>query len=90
MKIYITDKALTRGIITAEAKPVDDNYYHISEEERKRIGLSYGVFKIGLSAFASKKQAVKRATELRDSKILSLENQIMRLKDMVFWEDEIK
>lgn len=80
MKVYITKYALTQGIFEAEAEecPGFKGMIEISGEYPEYY---HGE---GKDWHRTKAGAVKRAEEMREKKILSLQKQIERLKNLKF------
>lgn len=79
MKVYITEYALTKGILEKEAKIAEfagDLFAHID-------GM-YKSFLIGYNVFYTKSEAKQKAEEMRTKRIESLKKQIQKLEKMKF------
>ena len=80
MKIFITKYALTDGIIEKEAMNVDDSNMMevIGGGDRFNWYAHTGEYSL------TRKEAVKRAEEMRLKKIASLKKQIAKLENLTF------
>lgn len=83
-KVYVTKYALTKGIqemvMNVVNSDFDDNIYYA----RKRCRFELISFRIGIEAFLTKEEAIKKAEDMRDKKIKSLKKQIEKLDKLKF------
>ena len=83
-KVYITEYALTKGIITEMATIKKITY----GADMAVIGSSKKVFKdvffIGVNAFFDKNEAIKNAEKQKLTKIAQLKVQISKLEEIKF------
>lgn len=79
MKIYNTKYALTKGIMLQEAEQIERNPQFVSI---KNPGWHLILSKTDWHY--TKEQAIERANEMRDKKIISLKKQIKKLESMDF------
>ena len=85
MKVFIVKYALTQGIYKLEVKLCDDiNPEMVSEV--KEGGWNNCFHGKGREWTTTREDAVKRAMIMRDTKVISLEKQIKKLKAMTFEE----
>jgi len=75
--VWITKYALTQGILEKEVE-IEDNVVSVI----KNSGEVY--FDEGKDWHRTKESAVKRAEEMRLKKIINVEKQLQKLKDMKF------
>jgi len=79
MKVWITKYALTQGIFEVEAERcvnVDDNMINAG-----KFGLFHGA---GKEWHVNKEDAIKRAEEMRQNKIVNIQKQINKLQNLRF------
>lgn len=77
MNVWISKYALTKGIYEVEVNTTDSEYMIVDKNKPIRFYHKNEWHK-------TKEDAIKRAIELRDKKIKSLEKQIDKLKNMEF------
>lgn len=80
MKVWITKYALTKGIVEREGKLTSNNSISIINQGRS---LPTYWFYEG-EWYSDKESAIKKAEEMRQKKIKSLEKQIKKLEEMRF------
>lgn len=83
-KVYITEYALTKGIITEMAtikKMIYGADMAVIDGANK---LPTNVFFIGVNAFLEKKQALEKAEEKKQTKISQLKLEILKLEEIIF------
>lgn len=78
MKVWITNYALTKGILEKEATECGDGMINTGE---KLGNFFHGE---GDEWHRTKESAIKKAEEMRLKKIASLKNQIVKLEKMKF------
>jgi len=84
--VWITKYALTHGIFAKKVliSETDNNIIEIIKDEPLYSWAQYQYHKEGKEWHRTKEAAIKKAEELRDRKIKSLERQIEKLKNMKF------
>lgn len=81
MKVFITKWALTKGILLVDAEPVHGSREHVVVKG----AVPWQDFRFGLGDWhTDRDKAVKRAEQMRDKKVAQLEEQVRKLRDMVF------
>lgn len=83
MKVWITEYALTQGIIEAETDKIsNDGYCHAYWIDKK--GYKCDSFLCPQHFATDKESAIAKAEEMRQKKIASLKKQIQKLEKMKF------
>lgn len=81
MKVYITKWALTKGILVANAEPLEGSREHVVVKG----AVPWQDFKFGLGDWhVDPEKAEKRAVTLRDKKAEQLEGQAKKLRELTF------
>lgn len=81
MKVWITKYALTAGIVEADVELTENGNAHAVIPFR--IG-SFRRFIRAIDVHQSQESAARRAGQMRDAKITSLQRQIRKLREMEF------
>jgi hypothetical protein len=80
MKVYISKYALTKGIFELEVEDCGDGTV-----KHKNSGYCNDYYhEEGKDYFLTKEDAIKKANELKEKKIQSIEKQLKKLKEIKF------
>ena len=80
MIAYITKYALTKGILERNVEVCTD----VSEDMAKVIGNTFGEYYHGNEWHVSKEEAISKAEDMQQKRIIALNKQIVKLSKLKF------